>query len=231
MRCDDFSQRFHEVLDARQSPWDDSDMRDHAIECRECEEMLVTWGELETCMLITSKADVSEKAAERAPTISLATSPTPHRSFKTQVGETISAMRYSYLAGIAMAASLVFLMLYPGQTQTQPSPPVAQRTQTPTARTVNTTADSVQLIAWDGYTLDLHRISEQVRQPSWWGSVVIAAWKPVDPLTEGIRPLTESIESALRLLDPRMHLRTPAANVKASEDISAGKPELLAQLA
>lgn len=231
MRCDDFSQRFHEVIDSRQSPWDDSVLRDHAIECRQCEEMLVTWGELENHLLILSNAGVSEKAVERAPTISLATSPTPPRSFKTQAAETLSSMRYSYWAGIAMAASLVFLMLYPGRTQTQPSPPVAQNTQSPIVRAVNANTDSVQLIAWDGYTLDLHRISEQVRQPSWWGSVVIAAWKPVDPLAEGIRPLTESIESTLRLLDPRMHLRTPASNAKASEDISAGKPELLAQLA
>lgn len=231
MRCDEFSQRFHEVLDSRQSPWDDSDLRDHAIDCCECEEMLVTWGELENHLHIFGDVGFDQKAPARVPTISLATSPAPTASFTTRVVETFSSVRHSYWAGIAMVASLVFLMLYPGQTQTQPSPPVAQKVQSNPVPAVNASTDSVQLIAWDGYTLDLHRISEQVRQPSWWGSVVVAAWKPVDPLTEGIRPLTESIESALRLLDPRMHLRAPAADMKASEDISAGKPELLAQLA
>ena len=230
MRCDDFSQRFHEALDSRQSPWNDADLRDHAIECRECEEMLVVWEQVQNCLVMPGHQESPPEAVERTPTISLVTSPATYPNFSVRLSDAFSFARQSLWVGVVMAVSLIFLMLYPGQSQAPPSKPVAQKAHTSVAPTAKVAGESVQLIAWDGYTLDFDQIREQVQKPDWWGSMVVAAWRPVDPLTKGIRPLTESIESALRLLDPRMHLRNDAVQTQAPEDISAGKPELFAQV-
>lgn len=78
--------------------------------------------------------------------------------------------------------------------------------------------------------LDFQQIGSQVAQPAWWGSVVRAAWEPVDPLAEGFRPLTNSLQTAFELLTPRAGASTTVPSAlpeDANVGIAAAPPRLV----
>lgn len=79
--------------------------------------------------------------------------------------------------------------------------------------------------------LDFDRISANVSTPHWWGSMVVAAWKPVDPLTTSIRPLTDSFQTALQLLTPRSTPATSTPPPAVPEDASVDHNRFLASIA
>ncbi len=80
-------------------------------------------------------------------------------------------------------------------------------------------------------TIDFNRISANVSTPHWWGSMVVAAWKPVDPLTTSIRPLTDSFQTALQLLTPRSTPATSTSPPAVPEDASVDHKRFLASIA
>ncbi|XZE54631.1 anti-sigma factor family protein [Planctomycetaceae bacterium SH139] len=80
-------------------------------------------------------------------------------------------------------------------------------------------------------TIDFDRISANVSTPHWWGSMMVAAWKPVDPLTTSIRPLTESFQTALQLLTPRSTPATSTPPSAAPEDAAVDRKRFLASIA
>lgn len=48
MKCSDFEQRFHQLLDDRLSPEDDLELLSHAEQCAECDRDLVIWSKIDS---------------------------------------------------------------------------------------------------------------------------------------------------------------------------------------
>jgi hypothetical protein len=193
MQCDDFLGRWHDLLDQRRDPAADDALRDHARQCDSCGAWLDDW------------ATLAPGLGDAAPTIKA-----PH--FRARR----STARWSSLA-VAAAAVWLLVATWPASPAPErvPSPQVAMsRLPTapgPPATTAEPRPAELQpsvpgptsATASPPQQLDLQRIRLTVGEPDWWGSVMVSALRPVDPLAESIRPLTDSLQTALELLTPR----------------------------
>ncbi len=201
MQCDDFEVRLFELLDARQDPCRDAGLLKHASQCAECEQILSSW------FVVAEEIDFQPAVFQ-----SLDASPSP-------VVSSSSAIRYAPmgdknrrlvrwngpLAGVAMAAVWLLAAFW----------------QQPPHEVAPVQISSVAEVA--PAAIDLTEIQQRVQQPQWWGSVVVAAWQPVDPLAKGIQPLTDSLHTALQLFAPRSGERRESLPTPPSDDASAGR--------
>jgi len=103
------------------------------------------------------------------------------------------------------------------KTVTPTNPQIAPVRKAPASVATFSTADNAQ-------PLDIQQIRLTVGEPEWWGSMMVSALRPVDPLTESIRPLTDSLQTALELLTPRSgrtEKRAPGKNTSSRSIRSA----------
>jgi hypothetical protein len=200
MQCDDFETRLFELLDARQDPCRDTAVLKHASQCAECERSLAGW------CAVAREIDSRPLVYQSLP----ASSSRPVNSTEVITHAPV-AVRNGWLghwngplAGVAMAAVWLLAAFW----------------QQPPHEIAPVQISSVAEVAPSA--IDLTEIQQRVQQPQWWGSVVVAAWQPVDPLAKGFRPLADSLHTALQLFAPRNMERRENLPTPPSDDASAG---------
>ena len=221
MRCNEFDERLNDLLDDRRDPLDDASLMQHAANCPQCSYQLESWIQVEATLLSTTlPGSVDRETSSSAlqsrvmPVITTAECPPSTPAAHPWLGGFPIRIPAPWL-GLALAAGLLGMMIGP-ESMRRPTPALPETEQA---------SLNVKLGG-----LDLHRISLQVTQPDWWGSIAVSALRPVDPLKEGIRPLTESLQSALELLSPHTLLGNEPNVTIAPEDSSASRGELLASV-
>ncbi|WP_164102916.1 hypothetical protein [Candidatus Laterigemmans baculatus] len=187
MRCERFDQRFHELLDLRQEPAGDPQLLEHAAECHRCQRTLEDWLRVED-FFAEPRLESSSGSPNRTPS-----PPTSAASFPAAnspaANSPAASWRPAALAATLAASLLGGVWFAGGDRDRQPAAVAGQAT--PAAPSATPQLASIE------------QLGSRVAQPEWWGSVVRAAWEPVDPLAEGFRPLTNSLQTALELLTPR----------------------------
>lgn len=248
MQCDDFLSRWHDHLDDRTDPAADTKLMDHAESCPACEAWLRDWQRL-----AGQFQSPTDKVQPRATAACLSTraprdqnplrAQAPRRADRSLGGDRARphASRWQVAMLGTAAAALFAIAALPTGNPTSGDTSLARRTilsqRTPAipahhpahraaasasgTRSADTKSAAILTLPTP---LDIQRIHLAVSEPEWWGSLMVSALEPVDPITETIRPLTDSLQTALELLTPRSGSQNENSTPAQPDDASAHFP-------
>lgn len=230
MQCDDFLSRWHDHLDDRTDPAADTTLMEHAESCPDCKAWLHDWerlaGQFQSPAAHTQT--LSTAARLNTPATQSTNRPRANRSQHT-------ASRWQFAMLGTAAAALFAIAALPTGRPTSGDSRLARHTPAISAQHLShrATAESSETRSTEMKAagivtlptpLDIQRIHLAVSQPDWWGSLMVSALEPVDPITETIRPLTDSLQTALELLTPRSGSVDQNPTPTQPEDASAHFP-------
>lgn len=227
MHCKEFESRLHELLDTRQGIASDRALVVHAECCSDCQRTLDRWKQIETALDCSAASPLVRGMELSVP-----------------VGRpgVLAENRWGILTTLAAAVAcvaLTFASPFSRSPDSGPPPvqlPLPSRSllylvDTPSPpRSADERAIGGIRAAAPFQGIDLQEIQVNLSRPAWWGEVVYTAWRPVDPLAEGIRPLADSLQSAIRLLAPKVLIDERGEAADSKEKSSARPTESRARL-
>jgi hypothetical protein len=195
MRCEQFEQRLHRLLDRREPPSEDSRLNRHAERCAQCRETLAACGRM-------------------LDGLNFLELPVPGDEFplrvirQTQVARpSLATSRRFHAAWAAIAVTLALALLLPvawrknrAESPAASGPMVAQMTQPSTSRPVQDGTDPLNPKRQQGIaspsSLDLDQQPPLVLLRTWTASWS-GRWNPVDGLSEGLTPIMTPLSVAV----------------------------------
>lgn len=186
MNCQQFEDRFHDVLDHRQLPAADSSLQNHAAECKRCEQQLDAWCALESTF---------ESSLER---------PLRQPEYQLFGAEIVAPSNARFGARIIVAVAAALLVVIGLWTLNQ---------RPGTENTIGSVALSSEVADSAGSPLIDHRPAENIVATDlsaddavvWWQSVQDRDWvdetmPAVRRIREGVAPIGRSLLKAVTIL-------------------------------
>jgi len=227
MHCKEFENRLQELLDTRHGIASDRALVAHAECCSGCKRTLERWKQIETALDCSAASPLVRGIETSVPVGRRPVTVENRWGIMTTLAAAVACVALTFASPLSSPPDS-------GPLQVQLPIPDRSLLHLAQAPSPPRSVDERAIIGIGRPAplpgIDLQEIQVNLSRPAWWGEVVYTAWRPVDPLAEGIRPLADSLQSAIRLLAPKVLIDERGEAADSKEKSSARPTESRAKL-